>query len=56
MYADRIKMLRQQRGMSQQTLGEMLGVSAATANRILGKMAGEGRIQKIRIGKSWGYQ
>ena len=34
---------------------EMLDVSSATANRILGKMAGEGRIQKIRIGKSWGY-
>ena len=34
---------------------EMLGVSAATANRILAKMAEEKRIQKIRIGKSWGY-
>ena len=35
---------------------EMLGVSSATANRILMKMTGEGRIQKIRIGKSWGYK
>ena len=34
---------------------EMLGVSSATANRILAKMAIEGNIQKIRIGKSWGY-
>ena len=34
---------------------EMLGVSAATANRVLARMADEGRIQKIRIGKSWGY-
>ena len=34
---------------------EMFGVSAATANRILAKMAVEDRIQKIRIGKSWGY-
>ena len=34
---------------------EMLGVSSATANRILGKMAEAGKIQKIRIGKSWGY-
>ena len=33
----------------------MLGVSSATANRILAKMAEEGRIQKIRIGRSWGY-
>ena len=35
---------------------EMLGVSSATANRILGKMVEGGMIQKTRIGKSWGYQ
>lgn len=35
---------------------DMFGVSAATANRVLAKMAEEGRIQKIRIGKSWGYR
>lgn len=34
---------------------QMLGVSAATANRVLSRMAEDGRIQKIRIGKSWGY-
>jgi len=34
---------------------EMLGVSAATANRVLAKMTEEGRIQRLRIGKSWGY-
>ena len=34
---------------------EMLGVSSATANRILAKMTEAGRIQKMRIGKSWGY-
>lgn len=34
---------------------EMLGVSPATANRVLAKIAEDGRIQKIRIGKSWGY-
>ncbi len=34
---------------------EMLGVSSATANRILGKMTEERKIQKIRIGKFWGY-
>lgn len=34
---------------------EMLGVSSATANRILGKTTEEGKIQKIRMGKSWGY-
>ena len=34
---------------------EMFGVSSATANRILAKTAEKGDIQKIRIGKSWGY-
>ena len=34
---------------------EMLGVSAATANRILAKMTSAGKIKKLRIGKSWGY-
>jgi len=34
---------------------EMLGVSAATANRVLAKMTEAGKIQKLRIGKSWGY-
>ena len=34
---------------------KMLGVSAATANRILAMMTEKGRIKKIRIGKSWGY-
>lgn len=35
---------------------QMFGVSAATANRILAKLTDEGRIQKIRLGKSWGYR
>lgn len=34
---------------------KMLGVSAATANRTLAKMTAKGRIQKVRIGRSWGY-
>ena len=34
---------------------QMLQVSAATANRILAKLVEAGQIQKIRIGKSWGY-
>ena len=33
----------------------MLGVSSATANRILAKMADEGRLKKVRIGRTWGY-
>ena len=35
---------------------ELFGVSSATANRILAKMTEEGRIQKTRLGKSWGYR
>ena len=35
---------------------QMLQVSSATANRILAKLAEEGKLQKIRIGRSWGYQ
>ena len=34
---------------------QMFQVSAATANRILAKLTDEEKIQKIRIGKSWGY-
>ena len=35
---------------------QMFHVSAATANRILARLTDEEKIQKIRIGKSWGYQ
>lgn len=34
---------------------QMFDVSSATANRILAKMVDEGKLQKIRLGKSWGY-
>ena len=34
---------------------QMFNVSSATANRILAKMVDEGKLQKIRLGKSWGY-
>ena len=34
---------------------QTFNVSSATANRILAKFADEGKLQKIRIGKSWGY-
>ena len=35
---------------------EMFQVSAATANRILAKLTEEGKIQRIRVGKFWGYR
>ena len=34
---------------------QLFQVSSATANRILAKLADEDKLQKIRIGKSWGY-
>lgn len=34
---------------------QMFNVSSATANRILTKMVEGGKLQKIRVGKSWGY-
>lgn len=33
----------------------MFQVSPATANRILAKLCEEGKLQKVRIGKVWGY-
>ena len=35
---------------------EMFGVSAATANRILAKLTDEGKIEKMRVGRTWGYK
>lgn len=35
---------------------QLFGVSSATANRILAKLTEEGLLQKIRIGRSWGYK
>jgi len=34
---------------------QMFNVSSATANRILAKLTDEGKLEKIRIGRSWGY-
>ena len=34
---------------------QLFRVSSATANRILGKLVDEGKIKKIRLGRSWGY-
>ena len=35
---------------------QMFQVSAATANRILSRLNENGMIQKVRIGKLWGYK
>ena len=34
---------------------QLFQVASATANRILAKFTEDGKLQKIRIGKSWGY-
>ena len=34
---------------------QMFNVSSATANRILAKFTDEGKLEKIRLGRSWGY-
>ncbi len=34
---------------------QLFQVSAATANRILARLVDEGNVQKIRLGRSWGY-
>ena len=35
---------------------ELFGVSRATANRILSGLCESGKLEKIRVGKSWGYK
>jgi len=35
---------------------QMLDVSSATANRILAKLTETGKLQKIRMGRSWAYE
>ena len=35
---------------------QLFNVSSATANRILSRFMDEGKLQKIRIGRSWGYE
>ena len=49
------RFLKKNGTISNADVREMLGVSSATANRILARMTDERKIQKIRIGKSWGY-
>ena len=49
------RFLKKNGTISNADVREMLGVSAATANRVFAKMVEEGIIQKIRVGKSWGY-
>ena len=49
------KFLKKNETITNADVREILNVSASTANRILAKLVEEGKIQKVRIGKSWGY-
>ena len=49
------KFLKKNEAITNADVREMFDVSSATANRILTKLVDEGKIRKIRIGRSWGY-
>ena len=47
--------LKEHETVTNADLRTMFDVSPATANRILAKHVEEGKLQKLRIGKTWGY-
>lgn len=49
------RFLQKNKAITNADVRQVFAVSAATANRILAKLTAEGKIQKVRIGKSWGY-
>ena len=49
------KFLKKNGTITNADVRQMFHVSPATANRILAKLVEQGKIQKIRLGKSWGY-
>ena len=49
------RFLRKNDAITNADVRQLFGVSSATANRILAKLTDDGKLQKIRIGKSWGY-
>ena len=50
------RFLRKNDAITNADVRDMFGVSAATANRILAKFTEVGKLQKIRMGKSWAYK
>ena len=48
-YADKIEYIMNA------DLRELLGISSATANRILSGFVNDGKLIKIRLGKTWAY-
>lgn len=47
--------LKKNNAIANADVRQLFQVSTATANRILSKLTDEGKLQKVRIGKSWGY-
>ena len=50
------RFLKKNRTITNADVRQLFLVSSATANRILGKLVDDGKINKIRIGRSWGYE
>lgn len=48
--------LRENDTISNADVRELLQVSAATANRILAKFVSNGKLQKLRLGRTWAYK
>lgn len=48
--------LRENETISNADVRELLQVSAATANRILAKLVSDGKLQKLRLGRTWAYK
>ena len=49
------KFLKKNSTITNADVRQLFQVSSATANRILAKLVEQGKVQKIRLGKSWGY-
>lgn len=49
------RFLKRNKTITNADVRQMFHVSSATANRILSKFTDEGKLQKVRLGKSWGY-
>lgn len=49
------RFLKKNEAITNADVRQLFAVSAATANRILAKLTDEGKLKKIRLGKSWGY-
>ena len=50
------KFLKKNGTITNADVRQLFNVSSATANRILFKYTDEGKLQRIRIGRSWGYE